>query len=72
MHFDLVYRAKTVDDANQTVAEKRQDQRHAERWTFGRALARTAVNGGVIAARCPPAAPSCAGLDGTAPTAKPA
>ena len=54
VHFDLVYRAKTVDDANQTVADEGQDQRHAERWTFGRGpAARTAVNGGVIAARCP-------------------
>jgi predicted lipid-binding transport protein (Tim44 family) len=54
VHFDLVYRAKTVDDANQTVADEGQDRRHAERWTFSRgAAARTAVNGGVIAARCP-------------------
>lgn len=54
VHFDLVYRAKTLDDANQTVADEGQDQRHAERWTFGRGpAARTAVNGGVIAARCP-------------------
>jgi len=54
VHFDLVYRAKTVDDANQTLADEGQDQRHAERWTFGRGpAARTAVNGGVIAARCP-------------------
>ncbi len=54
VHFDLVYRAKTLDDANQTVADEGQDQRHAERWTFARgAAARTAVNGGVIAARCP-------------------
>jgi predicted lipid-binding transport protein (Tim44 family) len=54
VHFDLVYRAKTVDDTNQTVADEGQDQRHAERWTFGRGpAARTAVNGGVIAARCP-------------------
>jgi predicted lipid-binding transport protein (Tim44 family) len=54
VHFDLVYRAKTLDDANHTVADEGQDQRHAERWTFGRGpAARTAVNGGVIAARCP-------------------
>jgi predicted lipid-binding transport protein (Tim44 family) len=54
VHFDLVYRAKTVNDANQTVADEGQDQRHAERWTFARGpAARTAVNGGVIAARCP-------------------
>jgi predicted lipid-binding transport protein (Tim44 family) len=54
VHFDLVYRAKTLDDANQTVADEGQDQRHAERWTFGRGpAARSAVNGGVIASRCP-------------------
>ncbi|HTD72498.1 MAG TPA: TIM44-like domain-containing protein [Steroidobacteraceae bacterium] len=54
VHFDLVYRAKTVDDANQTLADEGRDQRHAERWTFGRGpAARTAVNGGVIASRCP-------------------
>jgi predicted lipid-binding transport protein (Tim44 family) len=54
VHFDLVYRAKTLDDANQTVSDEGQDQRHAERWSFARApAARTAINGGVIAARCP-------------------
>jgi predicted lipid-binding transport protein (Tim44 family) len=54
VHFDLVYRAKTLNDANQTVADEGQDQRHAERWTFARgAAARTPVNGGVIASRCP-------------------
>jgi predicted lipid-binding transport protein (Tim44 family) len=54
VHFDLVYRAKTLDEANQVVADEGQDQRHAEQWTFARgAAARTAVNGGVIAARCP-------------------
>jgi predicted lipid-binding transport protein (Tim44 family) len=54
VHFDLVYRAKTVDDGNQTVADEGQDQRHAERWTFGRGpAARSVVNGGVIASRCP-------------------
>ena len=54
VHFDLVYRAKTLNDANQTLADEGQDQRHAERWVFGRGpAARTAVNGGVIAARCP-------------------
>jgi predicted lipid-binding transport protein (Tim44 family) len=54
VHFDLVYRAKTLDDANRTLADEGQDQSHAERWTFARGpAARTAVNGGVIAARCP-------------------
>ena len=54
VHFDLVYRAKTLNDANQTVADEGQDLRHAERWTFARgAAARTPVNGGVMAARCP-------------------
>lgn len=54
VHFDLVYRAKTLDDANRTVADEGQDQPHGERWIFARGpAARTAVNGGVIAARCP-------------------
>jgi predicted lipid-binding transport protein (Tim44 family) len=54
VHFDLVYRAKTLNDANQTLADEGQDQRHAERWTFARgAAARTCLNGGVTASRCP-------------------
>ena len=67
VHFDLVYRAKTLNDANQTVADEGQDQRHAERWTFGRGpAARTAVNGGVIASRCPACGAELRlGLDGT-------
>ena len=67
VHFDLVYRAKTLDDSNQAVADEGQDARHAERWTFARAAAaRTAVNGGVIAARCPACGAELRlGLDGT-------
>ena len=54
VHFDLVYRAKILNDANQAVADEGQDQAHAECWVFGRGpVARTATNGGVIAARCP-------------------
>ena len=54
VHFDLVYRAKTLDDANRVLTDEGQDGRHAEVWTFSRnASARTAINGGVIAARCP-------------------
>ncbi|HEY2683124.1 MAG TPA: TIM44-like domain-containing protein [Steroidobacteraceae bacterium] len=54
VHFDLVYRAKTLDDANRTVNDEGKDQAHAERWTFSRAAtARTAQNGGVIASKCP-------------------
>jgi predicted lipid-binding transport protein (Tim44 family) len=54
VHFDLVYRAKTLDDTNQVVNDEGQDRAHAEQWTFTRsAAARTAVNGGVIASRCP-------------------
>ncbi len=66
VHFDLVYRAKTLDDANSTVNDEGEDQRHAERWTFTRrASARTPSSGGVIASKCP----SCGaelrlGLDG--------
>jgi predicted lipid-binding transport protein (Tim44 family) len=67
VHFDLVYRAKTLDDSNQTIADEGQDARHAERWTFARgAAARTPVNGGVIAARCPACGAELRlGLDGT-------
>ena len=54
VHFDLVYRAKVLDDANQVVADEQADQRHGERWTFTRkAGAVTPANGGVTAARCP-------------------
>ena len=54
VHFDLVYRAKVLNDANQVVADEQADQRHGERWTFVRkAGAVTPTNGGVIAARCP-------------------
>ena len=54
VHFDLVYRAKTIDDANRVVADEGQDARHGERWTFVRAAnARTPESGGVTAARCP-------------------
>jgi len=54
IHFDLVYRAKTLSDANQVLSDEGADQRHGERWMFTRgANARTPVNGGVVAARCP-------------------
>ena len=54
VHFDLVYRTKVLDDANQVVADERADHRHGERWTFMRKPgATTPTNGGVIAARCP-------------------
>ena len=54
VHFDLVYRAKTLDDSNTVVNDEGEDRSHAERWTFTRsATARTALNGGVIAAKCP-------------------
>jgi predicted lipid-binding transport protein (Tim44 family) len=54
VHFDLVYRAKTLDDSNAVVNDEGEDRSHAERWTFTRsASARTAVNGGVIASKCP-------------------
>jgi predicted lipid-binding transport protein (Tim44 family) len=54
VHFDLVYRAKTLDDSNRVVKDEGADRTHAEQWTFIRsAAARTAVNGGVVAARCP-------------------
>jgi predicted lipid-binding transport protein (Tim44 family) len=54
VHFDLVYRAKTLDDANRVLADEGTDHRHGERWLFTRkAGAKTPVNGGVVAARCP-------------------
>jgi predicted lipid-binding transport protein (Tim44 family) len=54
VHFDLVYRAKVLSDANQVIADEQADHRHGERWTFIRkAGAITPANGGVIAARCP-------------------
>jgi predicted lipid-binding transport protein (Tim44 family) len=54
VHFDLVYRAKTLDDSNRVLEDEGTDRPHAEQWTFVRsAAARTAINGGVIAARCP-------------------
>jgi predicted lipid-binding transport protein (Tim44 family) len=54
VHFDLVYRLKTFDDAAGVVADEGADGRHAERWTFTRAAAaRTSTNGDVTASRCP-------------------
>jgi len=54
VHFDLVYRGKTLDEANRVLADEGDDRRHGERWTFERAAAaRTPENGGVTAARCP-------------------
>jgi predicted lipid-binding transport protein (Tim44 family) len=54
VHFDLVYRAKTLDDANSVVNDEGEDRTHAERWTFTRkAAARTPLSGGVIASKCP-------------------
>ena len=54
IHFDLVYRARMLGDANQVVSDEGSDQRHGERWTFSRsATARTPDNGGVVASRCP-------------------
>jgi len=54
VHFDLVYRLKTFDEANRVVADEGSDGRHGERWTFGRAAsAVTAVNGDVTASCCP-------------------
>lgn len=67
VHFDLVYRAKTVDESNGVVSDEGEDRRHAERWTFTRgAAARTPVSGGVIASKCPGCGAELRlGLDGT-------
>ena len=54
VHFDLVYRAKTLDYSNAMLNDEGEDRRHAERWTFTRkATARTPSSGGVTAAKCP-------------------
>jgi predicted lipid-binding transport protein (Tim44 family) len=54
VHFDLVYRAKTLDDANHVLADEGDDNRHGERWMFVRAAtAKTSKVGDVTAARCP-------------------
>lgn len=54
VHFDLVFRAKTLDDVNRVIADEGEDRRHGERWTFVRAAgARTPESGGVTASCCP-------------------
>ena len=54
IHFDLVYRSKTLDDTNRVLSDEGDDSRHGERWTFVRsAAARTPESGGVTASRCP-------------------
>jgi predicted lipid-binding transport protein (Tim44 family) len=54
VHFDVVYRAKSFDDANRVLADEGGDGRHGERWTFMRsAAARTSSVGNVTASRCP-------------------
>ncbi len=54
VHFDLVYRAKNIDDANRVIADEGDDRRRGERWTFARAAAaRTPTGGDVTASRCP-------------------
>jgi predicted lipid-binding transport protein (Tim44 family) len=54
VHFDLVYRLKTLDEANHVLADEGSDGRHGEQWTFARAAgAKTPVNGDVTAAVCP-------------------
>jgi predicted lipid-binding transport protein (Tim44 family) len=54
VHFDLVYRLKTLDEASRVLSDEGGDGRHGERWMFARAAAaRTPANGDVTAARCP-------------------
>ena len=53
VHFDLAYRAKTLDDANKVVNDEGADRRHGERWTFSRAASAHTQPIGVIAAKCP-------------------
>lgn len=67
VHFDLVYRSKTLDDANRVIADEGADRRRGERWVFMRAAAaRTPQGGGVVASRCPACGAELRlGLDGT-------
>lgn len=67
VHFDLVYRAKTLDESNRVLNDEGEDRRHGERWTFVRAAtARTPQDGGVTASRCPACGAELRlGLDGT-------
>ena len=54
IYFDLVYRAKTLDESNRVLSDEGEDGRHGELWTFVRgAAARTPAAGGVTASRCP-------------------
>ncbi len=54
VHFDLVYRLKTLDDAKHVLADEGNDGRHGEQWTFARnASAKTPMNGDATAALCP-------------------
>ncbi len=54
IHFDLVYRAKMLDESNRVLSDEGADGRHGEQWTFVRgAAARTPGGGGVTASRCP-------------------
>lgn len=54
IHYDLVYRAKTIDNNNRVLQDEGEDGRHGEHWIFVRnAQARTPVDGGVTASRCP-------------------
>ena len=67
VHFDLVYRAKTLDESNRVLNDEGEDSRHGERWIFVRAAtARTPQDGGVTASRCPACGAELRlGLDGT-------
>jgi predicted lipid-binding transport protein (Tim44 family) len=54
VHFDLVYRAKSLDDSNRVIADEGDERRRGERWTFVRsANARTPSTGDVTASHCP-------------------
>lgn len=53
VHFDLVYRAKTLDDTSNVVTDDGADRGHGERWTFRRAAAARTPLIGVVAMKCP-------------------
>ena len=67
VHFDLVYRAKTLDESRRIVSDEGEDRKHAELWTFMRSgTARTPSGGGVVASKCPACGAELRlGMDGT-------
>lgn len=55
VHFDIVYRAKVLDDRDDRIlSDSGDDERYGEDWTFVRAAGVKSVeSGGVVAQKCP-------------------